>query len=62
MNKTNRYTKRSGYTKSLNDDRGDAFWQVERGSRYSQSNRKWRAKMKVKLRRKERRKNKNFEL
>lgn len=54
MNKTNKYTKRSGETLSLNDDRGDAIWQIERGKRYGNS-RKARAKAKHLLRRKKRR-------
>jgi len=37
MNAKNKYTKRTGFTLSLNDDRGEAFWQIERGPRYGNS-------------------------
>lgn len=43
---------------ALNDNREDAFWQEERGSRYGHR-RKGEAKKKVQARRTERRENKN---
>lgn len=55
MNKINKYTKRSGRILGLNEDRGEAFWQYERGPRYGVA-RKARAKAKHQERRKERRK------
>lgn len=57
--KKSKYSIRSNYTLSLNEDRGECFWQQERGVRYGNS-RKARAKAKVQKRRSERRKNKNF--
>ena len=55
MNKLNKHTKRSGMSDlSLNDDRGDATWQYDRGPRYGNA-RKARAKMKQLDRRKNRR-------
>lgn len=58
MQKISRFTKRSGHTKSLNADRGDAWWQDERGPRYGNA-RKAKSKQKVDGRRKERRRNNN---
>lgn len=58
MNKRNKLTNRSEeLTLSLNDDRGDATWQYERGPRYGNS-RKVRSLAKKQARRKERRKTK----
>lgn len=34
MKKRSRLAKRSGTILSLNEDRGDAWWQIERGPRY----------------------------
>ncbi len=45
---------------SLNEDRGDAFWQIERGPRYGNA-RKSRAKSKTYIRRKEKRVSKKIE-
>ncbi len=46
-------------TKGLNEDRGDATWQQERGARYGNA-RKARSRMKVLKRRLERRKKEDF--
>lgn len=55
MNKRNKLTNRSEKgTLALNDDRGDATWQYERGPRYGNS-RKARSLAKKQSRRKERR-------
>ena len=54
MNKLNKLTNRSGRTLSLNEDRGEATWQYERGHRYGNS-RKARSLAKKQSRRKERR-------
>lgn len=51
MKKPNKYTQPA--ILSLNDDRGDAFWQTERGPRYGVA-RKAIAKAKVHKRRSER--------
>ena len=59
MKAKNKLTKRTGYTLSLNEDRGDAFWQTERGPRYGNA-RKARSKAKVSGRRKERRASKKI--
>jgi len=53
MNHLNKFSKRTPRTLSLNEDRGDAFWQIERGVRYGVS-RKARSKAKVYKRRLER--------
>lgn len=54
MKAKNKLTKRTGYTLSLNEDRGEAFWQTERGVRYGNA-RKARSKAKTSIRRKQRR-------
>lgn len=51
-------TKRSCTTLSLNEDRGDAEWQIERGPRYGNS-RKVRSKAKHQERKSSRRKERN---
>jgi hypothetical protein len=61
MKKISKFSKRTGYTLSLNADRGDATWQQERGERYGNS-RKARAKSKVSVRKSDRRKNKLINL
>jgi hypothetical protein len=61
MKKLSKFSKRTGYTLSLNADRGDATWQQERGERYGNA-RKARAKAKVSIRKSDRRKNKLINL
>lgn len=61
MKKVSKLSKRTGYTISLNADRGEATWQEERGERYGNA-RKARAKSKVARRKADRRKNKQIEL
>ncbi len=63
MKKVSKFTKRTGYTLSLNADRGDATWQQERGERWGNA-RKAKANAKIDKRRVERRKRKinEFEL
>ena len=59
MKKVSKLSKRTGYTISLNADRGEATWQEERGERYGNA-RKARAKAKVAIRKADRRKNKKI--
>lgn len=54
MKKKSKLPKRSGEILSLNDDRGDATWQYERGPRYGNA-RKSKAKENHYERKKERR-------
>lgn len=61
MKKVSKLSTRTGYTLSLNADRGMAIWQEERGERYGNA-RKARAKAKVAIRKADRRKNKLIEL
>jgi hypothetical protein len=57
MKTWNKYTKRSEYTLGLNDDRVDAFWQIERGKRYGNARKSVR-KAKFHRKKVDRRKNK----
>ena len=61
MKTVSKLSTRTGYTLSLNADRGMATWQEERGERYGNA-RKARAKVKVAIRKADRRKNKLIEL
>ncbi len=61
MKKVSKLSTRTGYTLSLNADRGEATWQEERGERYGNA-RKARAKAKVAIRKADRRKNKQIKL
>lgn len=61
MKTVSKLSTRTGYTLSLNADRGMATWQEERGERYGNA-RKARAKAKVAIRKADRRKNKLIEL